>query len=150
MSFSCRGLRAATALLCASAVALSGCATSSSSIAATYVSPLTYRHYDCDQISAELLRVQTRVQQMGGRLDQAASNDKALVGVGMLLFWPALFALGGTKEQEAEYARMKGEYEALQQAGIERKCSAAPAAPPAAPGAASAPAPAASAASAAS
>ena len=43
----------------------------------------------------------------------------------MLLFWPALFALGGTKQQEAEYARLKGEYDALQQAAIVKKCPGA-------------------------
>ena len=35
----------------------------------------------------------------------------------------ALFALGGTKEQEAEYGRLKGEYEAIQQAAIAKKCT---------------------------
>jgi hypothetical protein len=30
------------------------------------------------------------------------------------LFWPTLFFLGGTKEREAEFARLKGESEALQ------------------------------------
>ena len=45
------------------------------------------------------------------------------MGVGMILFWPALFALGGTKEQEAEYGRLKGEYEAIQQAAIAKKCT---------------------------
>lgn len=64
-----------------------------------------------------------RVNQLGGRLDEAASNDKAITGVGMVLFWPALFALGGTKQQEAEYARLKGEYDAIQQTAITKKCS---------------------------
>ena len=34
----------------------------------------------------------------------------------------ALFALGGTKQQEADYARLKGEYEAIGQAMIAKKC----------------------------
>jgi hypothetical protein len=33
-----------------------------------------------------------------------------------------LFALGGTKQQEAEYARLTGEYDALQQAVVAKKC----------------------------
>jgi len=69
-----------------------------------------------------MLRVQSRANQLSGRLDEAASNDKALVGVGMILFWPALFALGGTKQQEAELARLKGEYDALAAAGVNKKC----------------------------
>lgn len=113
----------AAAALVAVAVALAGCATASNSIATAYVSPLQFQSYDCQQISAEMLRINVRVNQLAGRLDQAASNDKALVGVGMLLFWPALFALGGTKEQEAEYARLRGEYEALQAVGNQKKCT---------------------------
>lgn len=101
----------------------SGCATGSRDIASSYTSPIQYQSYDCNQLAGEAQRLQSRVNQLGGRLDEAAMNDKALVGVGLLLFWPALFALGGTKQQEAEYARMKGEYDAIQQSAIARKCT---------------------------
>ena len=77
------------------------------------------------QLAALLMkasRVQSRYVELGGRLDQAASNDKALVGVGAILFWPALFALGGNKKQEAEYGRLRGEHDAIQQALIQKQC----------------------------
>ena len=131
------GVRAIVALT-STAILLSGCATASSGIATAYVSPLQFQAYDCQQISAEMQRVHVRVNQLAGRLDKAAENDKALVGVGMLLFWPALFALGGTKEQEAEYARLRGEYDALAKVANEKKCEMAK--PPAAPAAPAAPA----------
>lgn len=121
-------------VLCAGIV-LSGCATSSKDIATAYVSPIQYQGYDCAQITAENQRLNTRVTQLGGRLDEAAANDKAIGVVGAVLFWPALFALGGTKNQEAEYARLKGEYDALQQVAIEKKCMASAAAPTPAPAA---------------
>ena len=107
------------------AVALAGCATASKDIPTTYVSPLKYQAFDCDQIAAETQRVQVRVQQVGGRLDEASSNDKVITTVGVVLFWPILFALGGTKQQEAEYGQLKGEYDALQQAAIFKKCPGA-------------------------
>lgn len=88
-----------------------------------------YQAYDCQQIAAETVRIQARVTQLGGRLDEAASHDKAIAGVGMIIFWPALFALGGTKAQEAEFANLKGQYDAVQQAAVEKKCNAG-AAPP--------------------
>ena len=44
--------------------------------------------------------------------------------VGLVLFWPALFALGGTKQQEAELARLKGEYDAVQATATSKKCAA--------------------------
>lgn len=106
----------------AACLTLGGCATASKDIAALYVSPMQYQSYDCDQLSSEAQRIQARVVQLGGRLDTAASNDKAIAGVGVLLFWPALFALGGTKQQEADYSRLRGEYDAVQQSAILKKC----------------------------
>ena len=114
------------------AVLLAGCATASKDIAAAYVSPVQYQSYDCDQLAAESQRLTGRAQQLGARLDQAADNDKAITGVALILFWPAAFALGGTKGQEAEYARLKGEADAVQQAAIARKCPGVTAPAPAA------------------
>ncbi|SFF26401.1 hypothetical protein [Nitrosomonas sp. Nm166] len=99
-----------------------GCATSSKDIAASYASPMQYNNYDCDQLTAESQRIQARVSQLGGRLDSAASNDKWLVAAGVLVAWPILFAVGGTKGQEAEYARLKGEYDAIHQSAVMKKC----------------------------
>lgn len=115
-------MKSTLALSLSAAVALTGCATASRDIAPISVSPLVYESYGCDQLSAELARVHTRATQLGGRLDQAASNDAALTTAGVILFWPALFFLGGTRQQEAEYARLKGESDAIQQAAITRRC----------------------------
>jgi hypothetical protein len=100
-----------------------GCATSSKDIAPAYVSPLQYGSYDCEQLAAEAGRIQGRAVQLGGTLDQAAQNDAGIMTVGLVLFWPILFALGGTKQQEAEYARLKGEYDAVEHAAITKKCA---------------------------
>lgn len=139
--------RRAIAATLAAAIVIGGCSTAAKDIAPAYISPLQYQSYDCDQIAAEAQRLQARVTQLGGRLDEAAANDKAITGVGLILFWPALFALGGTKEQEAEYARLRGEYETLQQVAVQKKCpglaqphAAAPAATASAPAAPAAPA----------
>lgn len=123
-----------TAAVVSMSLVIAGCATSSKDISATYISPLQYQNYDCGQIAAESQRIQTRVVELGGRLDQAANNDKAIMGVGLVLFWPALFMVGGTKTQEAEYGRLRGEYEAVQKAAVEKRCSSvvAPAVPVAA------------------
>lgn len=102
---------------------LAGCATSSDKIATAYVSPLQYQSFDCSQLTAESVRINQRVLSLQGQVDKAAANDKAITGVGMIIFWPALFALGGNTQQEAEYGRLKGEYEAIQQAAIAKKCS---------------------------
>lgn len=107
---------------CCLGLVLSGCANSSTSLGTQYVSPLQYQPYDCTQLASETQRLQSRVIELGGRLDQASSNDKALMGVTLVLFWPAAFALGGTKAQEAEYSRLKGEVDAVQISAVEKKC----------------------------
>ena len=109
-------MKKTTAAILACTLAISACSTSSKKISATYITPTQYHNYDCDQLASETQRLHPRITQLGARLDEAASNDAALMGVGMILFWPALFALGGTKEQEAEY-------EAIQQAAIAKKCT---------------------------
>lgn len=136
-------LRLGGVSLLSTALILGGCATSSEKIATAYVSPMQYQSYDCEQMAIEGTRLNQRVLSLQAQVDKAASNDKALTGVGMILFWPALFALGGNQQQEAEYGRLKGEYDALQQAAVTKKCTgvgptAAPAPTPT--GAAAAPA----------
>jgi hypothetical protein len=109
-------------VLCAF-VLTTACTTAGRNVAANYVSPMQYAPYDCSQIQQELVRISGRVNQLTGQLDQAANNDAVMAGVGMLLFWPALFALGGGKQQEGELARLKGEYDALQIASTNKKCA---------------------------
>lgn len=101
----------------------SGCATSSKNISGSYVSSLEYRQYDCEQLSREMFRIQGNLSTLAGKLDEAASNDKILTGVGIVIFWPALIALGGTKSQENELSRLKGEYNAIQQEITFKNCS---------------------------
>lgn len=101
---------------------LSSCATASKDIGANYVSPIHYQTYKCEQIENEQKSILSRVDRLGVGLDRASSNDKAITGVGMVVFWPALFALGGTKEQQAEYSQLKGEFVALEQAATLKEC----------------------------
>lgn len=73
-------------------------------------------------LANELDRLQVRTNNLGMRLDEAASNDQGLMAVSLLLFWPAAFALGN-KQQEAEYGYLRGQVDAVQQASIVKKCA---------------------------
>lgn len=111
-------------LVCLSALlALAGCSTASRDVTAAHVSPMQYQSYECEQLAAEGERVHARADELAARLDKAAENDRKLV-VASLLFLPTLFAIGGTKEEEAEYGRLKGEHAALQQASARKGCPA--------------------------
>ncbi len=103
-------------------VILFGCSTASKDIVPNNVSPLTYANYDCDQLRLEMIRISTEVNSMAGKLDKNRANDNITTTAGAILFWPALFFIGGTKEQEARYAQLKGEYNAIEQVSIQKKC----------------------------
>lgn len=110
---------ATTALM----LAVTGCATHPDKIATASVSPLQYQTYDCAQIGGELERVSGRANELYAGLKKDADNDTAQMTVGMLLFWPTLFFLeGGDGPEAAEYAKLKGETEALEKVAIQRRC----------------------------
>lgn len=45
-----------------------------------------------------------------------------MVGVSLILFWPALFFVGGDKANAAEVARLKAEMQAIEQANVAKNC----------------------------
>ena len=93
---------------------LSACAKNTSDIQAQYVSPLTYQDYTCKQMQMEMQSLSRRVSEVSGQVNKTASDDNAQMGIGLVLFWPALFFLDGDTPQANEYARLKGEFEALE------------------------------------
>lgn len=114
-------------MIAAVALALTGCATDPASISAASVSPMQYNGYDCAQVVAELDRVTKRANELNTALKEKADNDTAQMTVGMILFWPALFFLeGGDGPEAAEYARLKGEKEAIEKTAITKNCALPP------------------------
>lgn len=105
-------------------VALSvGCASGSKEIKATYVSPMTYDAYSCQQLIQETQRLQGRISSVAGDVDQKASGDRVKMGVGLVLFWPTLLFLKGDGPEAQEYARLKGEHQALEESYVRKNCS---------------------------
>lgn len=105
------------------AILLSGCVASSGNHQAPYISPAQFQTYNCDELLAEIVRIQNRVSQLTGKQDsKTQTNDKWVLGTDLSLSWATLFALGGTKEQEAEYAQLKSEYDAIQQWAAIKQC----------------------------
>lgn len=114
------------AIIVSASLGLSACATAPANISAVYVSPLQYQSYDCAQVRSELARVQVRVAEVTGKQQQQANNDALAMGVGLIVFWPALFLLALSDDHKAELGRLKGEYDALQAVYNEKRCSAQP------------------------
>ncbi|MGJ3259227.1 MAG: hypothetical protein ACFE0S_06440 [Rhodospirillales bacterium] len=103
---------------------VAGCASQPDEIQGHYVSDLQFRNHDCDQLQMEAERVSRRVGELHGQLKETADNDAAQMGVGLVLFWPTLFFLeGGDGPQAQEYARLKGERDAIERVSIKQKCA---------------------------
>lgn len=101
---------------------VAGCATSPKDIAPVYVSPVLYQGLSCEQLAAEAARVSAAAAVATGAQEQQAGKDAAMVGVSLILFWPAAFLVGGDKGNAAEIARLKGEMQAIEHANIQKNC----------------------------
>ena len=116
------GMKRTVALAVAS-VLLASCATNPDKIDAAYVSPLKYQNYDCQQIGMEMDYIGNRTTKLYQRMKSERKKDNWQMGVGLILFWPALFALeGGDGPEASEYAQLKGDFEALRQTSVQKKC----------------------------
>lgn len=104
-------------------LSLAACTKKADNIAAAYISPIAYDGHSCKQIREEMQRVSARAAEVAGIQDNASTNDKIAMGVGLVVFWPALFLLsGGNEANAAELARLKGTLQALEQTGIKKNC----------------------------
>lgn len=104
------------------AAVLSGCATSADDIAPSYVSPIAYENYTCEQLAEEAQAVSVRAAEAAGLQNKARTNDAVMTTVGVVVFWPTLFFIKGNGQQAAELARLKGQMDAIQTASIKKKC----------------------------
>lgn len=109
--------------IAACCAALVGCASSSADIAPTYVSPVMYQSYNCQQLALEAQGVSTRAATLSGTQDSQRTKDTVATTAAVIIFWPAAFLVGGDKQTAAELANMKGQMVAIEQASIAKKCS---------------------------
>ena len=68
----------------------------------------------------DALRVQS------AKLNDKANQDAVVTGVGVILFWPVLFALGNNAGLEGDVARLKGEEQAIRRQMREADCETPP------------------------
>jgi hypothetical protein len=103
--------------------ALAGCASSSADITPTYVSPMLYQSYNCQQLGLEAQSVSARAAALSGAQDSQRTKDTIATTAAVVIFWPAAFFVGGDKQTAAELAQMKGQMVAIEQASIAKKCN---------------------------
>jgi len=103
--------------------ALAGCASSSADITPTYVSPMLYQSYNCQQLALEAQSVSARAAALSGAQDSQRTKDTLATTAAVIIFWPAAFFVGGDKQTAAELAQMKGQMVSIEQASIAKKCN---------------------------
>ena len=105
-------------------VVIFSCASNPDDIQAAYVSPLQYASFDCNQLSQEMGYVGQRTNVLYQNLRQERNADNWQMGLGLLIFWPTLFALeGGDGPEATEYAQLQGEFEALRVNSVDKSCN---------------------------
>lgn len=106
----------------AAMIFVAGCASKSENIQAAYMSPMVYEPYSCNQLAQEGQRVSARAAQVAGVQDKNRQNDTIKTTVGVILFWPILFANEGDGQTAAELAQLKGQMKAIEEASIKKNC----------------------------
>jgi len=108
----------------AGVIFLTACASQPNKIPRQSVSTLAYKDYSCDQLAMEADRVDRRTGELYASLKDTADGDAMQMGVGLILFWPTLFFLeGGDGPEAQEYARLKGERQAIETVAVRRACA---------------------------
>ncbi len=101
---------------------ISACASKSTDIEPAYVSPVQYEALNCRQLGREGQRVSAAASRVAGKQDKQRGNDQVLTGVGVVVFWPVLFALEGDGPTAVELGRLKGEMEAIEKVSVRKNC----------------------------
>ena len=103
-------------------ILVAACASSSAEVKPSYASPLQYQNLSCQQLGAEAERISRRASEAAGVQDTTRTNDAWVTGAAIVLFWPAAFFVKGDGQNAAVLARLKGEFEAIEQASIQKSC----------------------------
>jgi hypothetical protein len=108
------------AVLCAT---LGGCASSSKDVATAYVSPVTYQGYTCQQLALEAQSISARAAILSGGQDSQPAHDAWATGAAVVIIWPAAFSASGDKRAASDFAEMKGQMVAVEQASASKSCN---------------------------
>ena len=116
-------MRKTLAVNLALALLAAGCASSSDTVTGSYVSPLQYQNYTCQQLGEEAQRISARVAQASGVQDKKRSDDALATTAAVIIFWPAAFFVSGNDQNTAELSRLKGEFETVEKVSIQKNCN---------------------------
>jgi hypothetical protein len=112
--------------LCLVGLALAGCATRSVDVRPQAADPAEFAVWDCNRLADEADAVQQRAADLAYTVDDIAGRNIVALGVGVTIFWPALFALRPNGTEALELAQLKGRYETMKAVSANRGCAPNP------------------------
>lgn len=101
---------------------LVGCATRAADVQPLATNPAEFQTWSCTRMHDEMDRVQQRAVELSWIVDERAGQHVVALGIGLMVFWPALLAMRPDGEDSAELAHLKGRFEALQSAAQRNGC----------------------------
>ncbi|MBU1174906.1 MAG: hypothetical protein KKH72_05840 [Alphaproteobacteria bacterium] len=111
------------AFACAvSCIVLTSCAKPPKDISASYVDPAAYRNMSCDQLQAEAIVLANQARMAVGQQQSKADMDATMVGVGIIVAWPALLFTSRDTTGEATIANLRGHMNAIELASSQKSC----------------------------
>lgn len=111
-------------LLCAAL--LSACATRAVDVKPLAADPADFLPWPCARLHDEIDVVQQRAVDLAWAVDQRAGQHIVALGMGLMVFWPALLAMQPDGAEAEELARLKGRFEALNQVVRTKACPPPP------------------------
>ena len=114
-------------LVLALGVLLGACASRSGDVRPLAVSAADFASWNCGRVFDEIDRLQRRAAEVAYTVDERAGNNIVALGIGLIVFWPALLAMQSEGPEARELAALKGRDDALRRAADDKAC-----APPAA------------------
>lgn len=109
-------------LAAGAALALAACATRSDDVRPATSSAAEFAAWSCERIDDETSAVQRRAADTAYAVDERAGRNIVALGLGLAVFWPALFALTPDGPETTELAQLKGRFEALREASRLKAC----------------------------
>lgn len=105
------------------AALIGGCASKSSDIQPSFISPVMYQNYDCAQLAQEAQVVSQKASIATKRQDDNRRNDQVKTTVGVVLFWPVILMNEGNGQDAANLSMLKGQMEAIEASSRQKGCN---------------------------
>lgn len=83
---------------------------------------MQYDTLTCKQLQEEAENVSNAAAQAIGAQQKKANNDSVAMGVGLIVFWPALFFMKGNGADANQVAQLKGQMQAIQTVSDAKHC----------------------------